>query len=144
REARSPQDPHGHALSAGVSSRWWWEFHQAIVAIVYAVMVWPAWIARNVIGGREGEAVFVAVLAAAIISVTLRLHLWFTSRFYPAELGWARARAMAWVLASDAVFATAMVVGGGLISESGPSLAVTEISVVISAAAAFARIWART
>ena len=137
REILSPQDPHAHGLSAGLSSRWWWEFHQAIVAIVYSVMVWPAWIARSVIRGREGDAVFVAVLAAAIVAVTLRLHLWFTSRFYPAELAWARARAMAWILGSDAVFAAATVVGGGLIGESRPVLAAIQIAVGIAAAVAF-------
>ena len=120
------------------SSRWWWEFHQAVVALVYAVMVWPTWIARGVIGGQQGNAVFVAVLAAAIVAVTLRLHLWFTSRFYPAELGWARARAMGWVLASDALFATALVVGGVLVDDTQPGLAVLEIAVGIAAASAFA------
>ena len=109
-----------------------------MVAIVYAAMVWPAWIARSVIGGSEGDAVFVAVLAAAIAAVTLRLHLWFTSRFYPAELGWARARAVGWVLGSDALFATTMVVTGGLISNARPALAVLDIAVGIAAAAAFA------
>jgi len=123
---------------ATASARWWWEFHQAAVAIVYAVMVWPTWIARSVIGGREGNAVFVAVLAAAIVAVTLRLHLWFTSRFYPAELGWARGRAMGWVLGSDAVFATALVVAGGLVGDARPGLAVLEIAVGIAAASAFA------
>ena len=110
------------------------------VAIVYAVMVWPTWIARTVIGGREGDAVFVAVLAAAIVAVTLRLHLWFTSRFYPAELGWARAHAIGWVLGSDALFATAAVVAGGLIGDARPALAVLEIAVGIAAASASALI----
>ena len=119
-------------------SRWWWEFHQAVVALVYAVMVWPTWIARGVIGGQEGNAVFVAVLAAAVVAVTLRLHLWFTSRFYPAELAWARGRAMGWVLASDALFATALVVGGVLVDDTQPGLAVLEIAVGIAAASAFA------
>jgi len=120
------------------SSRWWWEFHQAVVAVVYAVMVWPTWIARGVIGGQQGNAVFVAVLAAAVVAVTLRLHLWFTSRFYPAELGWARGRAMGWVLVSDALFATALVVAGVLVDDSQAGLAVLEIAVGIAAASAFA------
>ena len=119
-------------------SRWWWEFHQAVVAVVYGVMVWPTWIARGVIGGQQGNAVFVAVLAAAVVAVTLRLHLWFTSRFYPAELGWARGRAMGWVLASDALFATALVVGGVLVADTQPGLAVLEIAVGIAAASSFA------
>jgi predicted Ser/Thr protein kinase len=127
-----------HAPLDPPPSRWWWEFHQAIVAVVYAAMVWPTWIARGVIGGQEGNAVFVAVLAAAVVAVTLRLHLWFTSRFYPAELGWARGRAMGWVLASDALFATALVVGGVLVDDTQPGLAVLEIAVGIAAASSFA------
>jgi len=120
------------------ASRWWWEFHQAAVALVYAVMIWPTWIARGLIGGRQGNAVFVAVLAAAVVAVTLRLHLWFTSRFYPAELAWARGRALGWVLGSDALFATALVVGGVLVDDAQPGLAVLEIAVGIAAASAFA------
>jgi len=120
------------------SARWWWEFHQAVVALVYGAMVWPTWTARTVIGGREGNAVFVAVLAAAIVAVILRLHLWFTSRFYPEELGWARVRAMGWVLGSDAVFATALVFAGALIGDTWPALAVLEMAVGIGAASAFA------
>ena len=106
RELQNQQITRAQARPAA-SSRWWWEFQQAAVAIVYAVMVWPTWIARTVIGGREGNAVFVAVLAAAIVAVTLRLHLWFTSRFYPAELGWARARAI------SAAVVTALVASSG-------------------------------
>ena len=81
---------------------------------------------------------FVAVLAAAIVGVTLRLHLWFTARFYPAELGWARSRAVGWVLASDALFATAVVSAGALVGDANPGLAVLEIAVGIAAASAFA------
>ena len=48
---------------------------QAEAALVYALMIWPTWMARGVVGGRQGNAVFVAVLAAAVVAVTLRLHL---------------------------------------------------------------------
>lgn len=137
REVSNRQETRPHIVGTS-SSRWWWEFHQAVVAVVYALMVWPTWVARAVIGGRQGNAVFVAVLAAAIVAVTLRLHLWFTSRFYPAELGWARARALGWVLASDALFATALVVAGVLINDTQPGLAVLEFAVGIAAASAFA------
>jgi predicted Ser/Thr protein kinase len=131
-EAVAPAD------AAASRPRWWWEFHQAAVSIVYAVMIWPTWLARNVIGGQEGNAVFVAVLAAAIVSVTLRLHLWFTSRFYPAELGWTRSRATVWMLVSDAIFAIGLVVAGVLVGDARPVLAVIEIAVAVGAAAAFA------
>ena len=126
------------AAPATSPARWWWEFHQAAVSIVYAVMVWPTWLARNVIGGQEGNAVFVTVLAAAIVAVTLRLHLWFTSRFYSAELGWARSRATVWMLVSDAIFAIGLVIAGVLIGDARPALAVVEIAVAVGAATAFA------
>jgi predicted Ser/Thr protein kinase len=133
-QVREP--PSGHQLRN--SARWWWEFHQVAVATVCAAMVWPTWMAREAIGGRVGNALFVVVLAAAIVGVTLRLHWWFTSRFYPAELGWARRRAASWVLASDTVFATALVIGGGLVGEARPAIAVLEIAVGIAAASASA------
>ena len=126
------------AIPAGSAARWWWGFHQAAVSIVYAVMVWPTWLARNVIGGQEGNAVFVTVLAAAIVAVTLRLHLWFTSRFYSAELGWARSHASVWMLVSDAIFAIGLVVAGVLVGDARPVLAVIEIAVAVGAATAFA------
>ena len=119
-------------------ARWWWEFHQAAVSIVYAAMVWPTWLARTVIGGQAGNAVFVTVLAAAIVAVTLRLHLWFTSRFYPAELAWARGRAAGWMLVSDAILALALVIAGVLVGDARPALAVIEIAVAVGAATAFA------
>jgi hypothetical protein len=101
-------------------------------------MIWPTWLARSVIGGQQGNAVFVTVLAAAIVAVTLRLHLWFTSRSYPAELEWARARATGWTLVSDAIFASALVVAGVLVGDARAALAVIEIAVAVGAATAFA------
>ena len=131
-------EPVTPAIPAAPPARWWWEFHQAAASIVYSVMVWPTWLARNVIRGQEGNAVFVTVLAAAIVAVTLRLHLWFTSRSYPAELGWARARATGWMLVSDAIFAIGLVVAGILVGDARPVLAVIEIAVAVGAATAFA------
>jgi hypothetical protein len=101
-------------------------------------MIWPTWLARHVIGGHTGNAVFVTVLAAAIVAVTLRLHLWFTSRSYPAELDWARGRSTGWMLVSDAIFASALVVAGVLVGDERPGLAVIEIAVAVGAATSFA------
>jgi hypothetical protein len=72
------------------------------------------------------------------IAITLRLHLWFTSRSYPAELGWARARATGWRLVSDAILALGLVVAGVLVGDARPALAVIEIAVGVGAATAFA------
>jgi hypothetical protein len=131
-------DPVMPPLPGASRARWWWQFHQAAVSVVYAVMVWPTWLARNVIGGQEGNAVFVTVLAAAIVAVTLRLHLWFTSRSYPAELAWARGRASGWMLVSDVIFASGLVVAGVLVGDARAPLAIVEIAVAVGIAAAFA------
>ena len=131
-------DPVTPPLPEASRARWWWEFHQAAVSIVYAVMIWPTWLARHVIGGHTGNAVFVTVLAAAIVAVTLRLHLWFTSRSYPAELDWARGRSTGWMLVSDAIFASALVVAGVLVGDERPAIAVIEIAVAVGAATSFA------
>jgi predicted Ser/Thr protein kinase len=125
-------------LSGASRARWWWQFHQAAVSIVYAAMIWPTWLARNVIGSQPGNAVFVTVLAAAIVAVTLRLHLWFTSRLYPTELDWTRARAARWMLVSDVIFASGLVVAGVLVGDARAALAVIEIAVAVGVAAAFA------
>ena len=131
-------DPVMRPLPGASRALWWWQFHQAAVSIVYAVMVWPTWLARNVIGGQTGNALFVMVLAAAIVAVTLRLHLWFTSRSYPAELAWARGRATGWMLVSDVIFASGLVVAGVLVGDARAALAVVEIAVAVGVAAAFA------
>lgn len=122
--------------TAKSSVRWWWEFHQAMVSLVYAAMLWPAWLARGSIGGNVGNALFVATLAAAVVGITLRLHLWFTARFYPAELAWARERARRWVISSDMVLSGALFLAGGLVGDARPELAVLDIAVGIGSASA--------
>jgi hypothetical protein len=119
------------------SPRWWWEFHQAVTAVVYWVMAWPAWRAREVIGGSVGRALFIAVLIAVIVAANLRLHLWFTSRFYPAQLRWARRRTGPWIRAADWLFVASLAVSGILVGEDRSPVAVVLIAVAVGAAIAF-------
>jgi hypothetical protein len=126
-------DQHAHRSHA----RWWWEFHQAATAVVYALMLWPVWQARSQAGGALGRAFFAVVLAAVVVTATLRLHLWFTSRSYPGELDWVRRRSARWIAAGDWVFAVALVSGGLLIRSERSSLDVVLLSVGIGAAVAF-------
>ena len=119
------------------SPRWWWEFHQAFIAVLYWVMIWPAWTGRQIIGGWPGRALFVATLVAAIASSTLRLHLWFTSRFYSAELQWARQRGSIWVRIADWLFATSLAVTGILVGEDRSPIAIVLLAVAIGAAIGF-------
>jgi predicted Ser/Thr protein kinase len=117
-------------------TRWWWEFHQGIAALIYWVMVIPAWYARGHIGGVWGRAFFITMLAAVIVAANLRLHLWFTSRFYESELTWVHDRSGRWIRAADWVFAAALIAGGVLISERS-ALSIVLPSVAIGAVVAF-------
>src|SRR5919109_1694138 len=103
--------------AARFTPRWWWEFHQAVAALVYWLMAVPVWSARGLIGGGIGRTVFFVALAAIIVSANVRLHLWFTSRFYPGELRWVRARTARWVTVADWVFAGALAAAGLLVGD---------------------------
>jgi hypothetical protein len=121
----------------GASTRWWWEFHQGAAAVVYWLMVIPAWHARALIGGRGGRIFFVVLLASVIVAANLRLNLWFTSRFHPAELRWVRKRAERWINTADWVFVITLLSAGVLIGEDRSVVAALCFSVAIGAALAF-------
>jgi predicted Ser/Thr protein kinase len=122
----------GHSSANGAhepfAPKWWWEFHQAVSALVYWLMAVPVWAARGAIGGSVGRAVFIVTLLAIIVSANLRLHRWFTSRFYPSELEWARKRTARWVTAADWVFAAALVTAGLLVGDADAALATLLLS----------------
>ena len=119
------------------TARWWWEFHQGTVALVYWLMVIPAWIARGVIGGLTGRAFFILTLAAVIVAANLRLHLWFTSRFYSTELRWLRARVTRWIHAADWLFGATLIAGGLMVWDGGSPLAILLLAFGLGAAVAF-------
>jgi hypothetical protein len=129
--------PAADQTARGASPVWWWEFHQAVTALLYWLMMIPAWQARGVIGGGWGRAFFFVTLAAVIVAANLRLHLWFTSRFYPAERRWARRRVKRWVGAGDWTLSGALVSAGLLIGDKDSPLAILLISFGIGAAVAF-------
>jgi serine/threonine protein kinase len=128
--------PNGRDATNVGSPRWWWEFHQAVTAAVYGLMIWPAWNGRTIVGGRIGEALFLATLIAVIVAAILRLHLWFTSRFYRPELRWARRRAAKWVRAADWLFVGSLAATGILIGDDQP-VAIVLVAVAVGAAIAF-------
>jgi hypothetical protein len=119
------------------AARWWWEFHQGAAALAYWLMVIPAWSARALIGGTAGRLFFILLLAAVIVAANLRLHLWFTSRFYPAELRWLRARVARWIAGADWLFSMVLIGGGLLIGDDRAPLAVLLLSAGIGACVVF-------
>jgi predicted Ser/Thr protein kinase len=125
------------AQATTASPRWWWEFHQAIAAAVYWLMTIPAWFARGLIDPPWGRTLFIVTLVSVIVAANLRLHLWFTSRFYPAELRWARRRVHRWIRAADWVFVAALAAAGILVGETDTPIAVLLLAVSIGTALAF-------
>jgi predicted Ser/Thr protein kinase len=118
------------------TARWWWEFHQVAAAIVYGLTLWPTWIARSSVGGSTGRIFFIVILAAVVMSAVLRLHMWFTSRFYTDELAWVRSRSKRWIRGADAVFSAGLVGGGLLFRAEHSSLDVLLLSIGIGAGVA--------
>ena len=119
------------------SPRWWWEFHQAFIAALYWLMTWPAWKGRQIVGGPLGRALFIATLIAVIVAANLRLHLWFTSRFYPAELRWARRRVGFWIRLADWLFVVSLAATGIIVGEDRSPVAIVLLAVAVGAAIAF-------
>jgi predicted Ser/Thr protein kinase len=132
----------GHAeevslAPAAGTTRWWWEFHQGMAALIYSIMVVPGWYARGLIGGAWGRAFFITLVASVIVAATLRLHLWFTSRFYESELTWVHDQSGRWIKVADWVFAGVLVLGGLLIRDERSPLTIVLPSVAIGAVVAF-------
>ena len=85
--ASTPPVPLGTDEDGGTANlRWWWQFHQVAVSVVYALMLYPVWRARDWLPAPWGLAAFMTTVAVVGAAVNLRLHLWFTSRVYPGQL----------------------------------------------------------
>jgi hypothetical protein len=117
--------------------RFWWEFHEAVTGLVYSVVVVPAWYARGQIGGWQGRLFFIALVATVVVTTTARLHLWFTSRFYPGELEWVHRRSRSWIRIGDWLFAATLIAGGILIGDEHSPLAIILPSIAVGAIVAF-------
>jgi eukaryotic-like serine/threonine-protein kinase len=97
-EAKSSEPPKSS------SAFWWWQFHQACAGFGYYGMLYPMWRVKGWIGGIEGSLLFFPTLVAVGIAANLRLHLWFTSRFYVSELEDQRRKASRWIRCADVLF----------------------------------------
>jgi len=116
--------------------RWWWEFHQGMVSAVYVLMMYAAWRARAWLPPLAGMLFFFSVLACASAATSLRLHLWFTARFYPAQLTMQRASALPWTRSCDTVFAISLLMAA--LGIGATHLEVATLFVTVSVATAVA------
>jgi predicted Ser/Thr protein kinase len=127
----------GPGPEAALPGRFWWEFHEAVTALVYSLVVAPAWYARGQIGGWQGRAFFIALVIAVVVAAAARLHLWFTSRFYPGEIEWVYRRSSQWIRVADWLFVATLIAGGLLIGDEGSPLAIVLPSIAVGAMVAF-------
>jgi len=72
--------------AAPARPRWWWEVHQLSVSAVYVAMVYPSWYVQRFLPPPWGTLLLLAVLGAVAAGASLRLHLWFVARYFPAEI----------------------------------------------------------
>jgi hypothetical protein len=118
-------------------TRFWWEFHQGVVALIYWLMTIPGWYARGQIGGWQGRAFFIVLLATIVVAANARLHLWFTSRFYPGELEWVHKRSSRWIRIADWAFAATLAIGAVLIADERSPWTIVLPSVAVGAVVGF-------
>ncbi|MDM7996471.1 MAG: serine/threonine-protein kinase [Acidobacteriota bacterium] len=101
------QVPHLSAARPMQGSRgplWWWQFHQAFAGFGYYGMLYPLWWVRERLDAMEGSLLFFPALVAVGIAANLRLHLWFTSRFYRGQLESQRRTVSNWIRFGDWLF----------------------------------------
>lgn len=141
-----PQGPPAaeKAANGGRRSRltplWWWKFHQACAGFGYYLMLYPMWVVKQWTPGYMGSLLFFPALAAVAVAANLRLHLWFTSHFYPAELSKHRCRVSGWLRFGDWLFAAMLAVAAVSIHSAHATIATLLMAVAIGSLVAFALI----
>ena len=106
------------------------------MALGYWFMVYPAWVVHKWIDGY-GVLTFLATLAIVIVGGNIRLHLWFTARTYPAELGPQLANIRGLVRAADVAFSLIMIGIGLVIADAHTGWAALFVAFGLGAALAF-------
>jgi serine/threonine protein kinase len=94
------------------SSEWWWQFHQLAVSAFLGALIFPAWRTWEWVPDEMLRGVLrIGTLVVVTANVSLRLHLWFLSRYDPQGLLDQRARSALVIRAADAGFALALLTG---------------------------------
>jgi hypothetical protein len=138
RDADEASDPASPRPTATRPVLWWWQFHQAMTAVAYLSLLAPLWYAKDWIGGASGLVIFLAALAAVLAATTLRLHLWFTVRWYPAEWPAQQRRSRHWMRAADIVFVATIFMTVGLTMTAHNHVAVLLVAAAVAVLVSFA------
>ena len=103
--ASAPQPSRGVVMSpANPADSWWWQCHQVVVSVLYIAMIYPVWKLRGMpLPSWAHNLLVLAVIVAAALSTTLRLHRVFIARVQPDQLVAAERRSRRWTHRSDAL-----------------------------------------
>jgi Protein kinase domain len=121
----------------------WWRVHHLVTCVAYGGLMVPMWMARLAIddpGERLGLVLFLATLGAAVASIVLRLHLWFTASSNPGQ--WVRQyrHATPWLRLSDSIAVLGFLVAGAalIVSNTQEGLAAVLICAGVITGLSFA------
>jgi hypothetical protein len=92
-------------------------------------MLYPAWLVRGWLPRPWGMLFILTVLATASAATSLRLHAWFTSRFFPSELPGQQSSTRVRTRWCDVAFAALLIVAAIVIGGSHPELAMLLVAV---------------
>jgi|CXWL01.1.fsa_nt_gi hypothetical protein len=119
---------------ADLAALGWWRFHECTAAAAYGLMTMPAWFARGVVGGATGRVFFLVILASVVAASSLRLHLCFTSFYYPRHLVTLRSQVATAIRLSDLVFVAGLATTALALGDGHAVLVVLLLSVAVGAA----------
>lgn len=128
--------PAGARVPAHPTLRWW-QFHQGAASLGYVAMLVPLNYVRHSDHDALGVGLFLAGLVAALVASTLRLHLWFTRRWYPSEWIAQRQQSAIWIRIADVAFVAIQLAAAATIATDRPRLAALFVSAGVAALLAF-------
>jgi serine/threonine protein kinase len=132
RRARSASHDSAPATPEEPSSgMWWWQFHQAAVAVINGLSPIVVWFVRQW-APRYGLLLFYGVLALATLSVSLRLNLLFTAKVHPSMLRAHRARHYPWMAGAEGALALLLLVSAALVAGPRDAIAAVLVTLAIS------------
>jgi hypothetical protein len=125
------------AAPAPASTRtplWWWQFHQAVIAIVIASMPIAVWFVREA-HRTAGARLFLAVLALSTVTVTIRLNLLFTSRVNLPHLAAHRRRLYRPMASVEALLGVLLLIGAAFVAGDHDALASVLVTLAVATVA---------
>jgi len=109
----------------------WWQLHQLVLGGLSYAMLVPLWVVRSWTPGPLADGWFLGAIATVAVGATLRLHLWFTSRFYAEQLTAQRDRTRRWIQGTDWALVLWLFCAAAASMSRGPAVAAPLVGVAI-------------